>query len=88
MKPDSDIHTSSPPTHTHAPSTDGTVLGVILDSASEEEIAQFDSLLSELGTLKVKETSEERGGQEVGMSEGAESQWGSTVAEVKMIILY
>lgn len=77
---------SSPLTHTH---TDGTVLGVVLDSASQEELTQFDALLTELAALRVQEEgSSEREGekQEVGVAEGVESQWGNTVAGVSQYV--
>ena len=58
---------------------------MVLDAASEEELTQFDSLLTELASLKVKEeaaVSEGTGEQKVGVTKGEESQWGSTVSEV------
>lgn len=64
-------------THTH---TDGAVLGVVLDSASEEELEKLDNLLSELANLKITEVTE--GEKEVGVVEGEGSAWGTTVAEV------
>ena len=69
--------------------TDGTVLGVVLDAASEEELTQFDSLLTELASLKVKEeaaVAEGTGEQKVGVAKGEETQWGSTVSEVSCIV--
>jgi len=68
--------------------TDGTVLGVVLDGATEEEIREFDSLLKEFSALREQSPSEQTQevgvaqDQEVGVASSEDAQWGDTVSKV------
>ena len=69
--------------------TDGSTVGVVLDSASDEEIAQLDALLSQLADLRTVditatvEKERKRDGEMVSTAEDkAPPTWGSSVAGV------
>lgn len=62
---------------------DGNRVGVSLESASKEQLAQLDGILSELADLR---TTQEVKDQEVGVAkeEKGDANWGSTVAGVSV----
>ena len=73
-------------------STDGSTVGVVLDSASDEEVSRLDALLSQLANLKTVDVTatiererekEERG--VVSAEDTAPPTWGSTVAGVRKL---
>ena len=73
-------------------STDGSTVGIVLDSASDEEVSRLDALLGQLANLKMVDVTatvererekEERG--VVSAEDTAPPTWGSTVAGVRKL---
>ena len=71
--------------------TDGSTVGVALDSASDEEVSRLDALLGQLANLKTvditatveREREKEGGTCMVSAEDKAPPTWGSTVAGVR-----
>ena len=73
-------------------SSDGSTVGVAVDSASDEEVAKLDAILSQLGDLRTVditatvERERVRDGEVTSTTEDKVAQtWGSTVAGVSKV---
>ena len=74
--------------------TDGSTVGVALDSASDEEVSRLDAFLGQLADLKTiditatVEREREKEGGVVSVEDKAPPTWGATVAGVSYNYMY